>query len=265
VLESAGAEEHERKEHEVVAGVDDHAGGQRTSAKAGPAEHQADTKEQDERAERVAGLRSVHAGEGKAGEDGSGDHGRHGPLRLSFVVERARRVAGDFLREPVTGRAERWKQEAAEDDLLKERRDGDAEAKEQPGRTRDAKDAVDGGIWRAGHEQAIDDGEHKTQECRADEDEAATSGACPPPRDSVEESPVPEWRKDKQAAGESEEIHDDFAQERVVDIGRRLGCIGDSEEMEVESKGQGGHGGDGAEAQEENENEEVAEVRDARR
>jgi len=67
VFETAGAEEHEGKEHEVVRGVDDGAGGEGAGGEANPAEDKADKDEKEKGAEGPGGLETVHEREWEAG------------------------------------------------------------------------------------------------------------------------------------------------------------------------------------------------------
>jgi len=86
VFEAAGAEEHEGEEHEVVAGVDDGAGGQGTCGETDPAEDEADKDQKEEWAERPGGLEAVHQSEREAGDHGADDHCGEGPVWFSVIV-----------------------------------------------------------------------------------------------------------------------------------------------------------------------------------
>ena len=132
VFEAAGAEEHEREEHEVVAGVDHGAGGERAGAEADPAEDKAHKDQQEKRAEGPGRLEAVHERERQAGDDGAGDHGREGPVRVSVFVERAAGRSGALFDAPVPCGAERRQEKSAKGHLFEEWGESYAEAEEHP-------------------------------------------------------------------------------------------------------------------------------------
>jgi len=69
VFEAASADEHQGKQGEVVAGVDQGAGGERPCAEAYPAEHEAYADQQRKRPGRPTRLLAVHQGEWQAAEE----------------------------------------------------------------------------------------------------------------------------------------------------------------------------------------------------
>ena len=137
------------------------------------AEHEADEDQQQKRAEGAAGLLGVHEGEEDAGENGSDDHGGHGPLGVAVLSRAAAGRCVSLLGSPVVGGAERGKKKAAEGHLLKERREGDAEGEEDPGGAGHAEDAVDGRVGGAGMKLAVDHGQEEAEDGGADEVSAA--------------------------------------------------------------------------------------------
>jgi len=126
--ESPRADEHGGEEQEVVAGVDQRAGGQGARLQPHRAEDQADHDQQQKRSQRMALLISVNQREEQAGGDGGGDHSGQRPLRMAVFVQWARQLMHEALGDPIAGCGQRRQQKSAEEYLLKKGREGDADA-----------------------------------------------------------------------------------------------------------------------------------------
>ena len=159
MAEAAGAQEHEREQQEVVAGVDHDAGGERARAEADPAEHQADRRPAAEtaRATRPVCSPCIRA-KGMLVRTEANDHGRQRPLRAE-PSSCGRRGCDpvSLFHDPVVGRAEGRQQETAKGDLFEKRSERDAEGEEQPDGSGNAKSLVDGSVGRAGNQDLIGD------------------------------------------------------------------------------------------------------------
>ena len=182
--------------------MDQDAGGKRAGAEACPAKDEAYADQEKERARGVAGLFSVHPGEGDAGEDGAEEHGHDGPLGVAVFVCGEGRVAGEAFGGPVVSGAEGGQEKSAEDDLFKERREGDAKGEHEPGGAGGAEDLVDGRVLGAGHEEAVDEGKDKAEDGGGKQAAAQVESGLGAPLQAVEEAFVPEERKDEDGQAE---------------------------------------------------------------
>lgn len=236
MAEAAGAQEHEREEEEVIAGMYEDAGGEGAGAESGPREYEADGDEEEEGPEGVTGLIGMHEGERDACGDRGGDHGEDGPLGVAICVEWEGGLACASLDTPVPCGAERGEQEAAEDHFFKERGECDAESEEEPGCAWGPEELVNGCVLRTGEEDTVEQCEDEADKCCGKEAKVETEGGGAVPMKAGEEALIPDEREDGEAEGKGGEIHDGHAAEGVVDVSHGLGGGGDPIEMKVESE-----------------------------
>src|SRR5664280_1795243 len=127
--EAAGAEEHDRKQQEVIARVNQCACSHGAGDEARAAKDQADTYQQHKRPQRIASLFRVHVCERSTCENRSRDHCGDRPLRMAICAEWRRRDVANSFHGPVECRAKCREEKSAKESLLKEGCEGDAEAK----------------------------------------------------------------------------------------------------------------------------------------
>ena len=178
----------------------------------------------------------MHEGEWDAREDGGNAHGRQRPLWVVVLIDRTCGSTRDALYDPVVRRTESRQKETAEREFFKKWSDRYAEAEEQPSCTGNAKDLVDGGVCRSGHQYPVQHGGEKAKYCYADQPSAEFESRGSAPLKSLEETFVPYRRKDDKASRERDEVLNRLAAQRVMKIGDGFFEGRDAEEMEMQAQ-----------------------------
>ena len=137
-------------------------------------------------------------------------------------VERRCGFVCDPLGRPVPGGAESRQKKAAEEHLLKEGRDGDAEAKHQPCGFRRTHHLFDGGVGGAGHKHLVERSQPGAAQGRCGERPKPFPCHRTAPLDACKEAFIPKKRENDEAEGKGDEIEKRFAGEDEMDIGGRI-------------------------------------------
>jgi hypothetical protein len=204
VAEAAGGEEGEDEDGCVVADVDERGRHDGAETEADVAEDERDTEEEDQNRPGEGDLLAVEGGEEDAGEDGGEDERGAGESVVGaplFVGCRGARQ-----RDPVVGDGEGGEEEAAEENLFKERCEQGAKGSDKPDIGRGAEELVHGDVFGQGDEGGDRlDGDGQDQ---ADGDETEGVAACGVEvgLDAVGEGTLPEEREEEPGGGEGGEV-----------------------------------------------------------
>jgi len=204
VAEAAGGDEEEGEDGRVVADVDEGGGHHGAEAEADVAENEGDTEEEEEDRPGESCLEAVDEGEEDAGEDGGEDERWAGEFVVHVPLFAGRRGAGE--REPVVGDGEGGEEEAAEDDLFKERSEQRAEGGDEPDVGGGAEEVVDGDVFGQRDERRDGLGGDGQDDADGDEADDVAAGSVEICVDAFGERTLPHEREDKPGDGEGGEI-----------------------------------------------------------
>jgi hypothetical protein len=259
VAEASGDDEGEDEDGGVVADVDEGRGHDGAETEAYVAEDERDREKEEEDGPGEGDLLTVEGGEEDAGEDGGEDERGAGELVVLMPLFAGGRGAGK--REPVVGDGEGGEEEAAEEDLFKERCEQGPKGGDKPDIGRGTEELVHGDVLGQGDEGGDRlDGDGQDE---ADGDEAEGVSACGVEvgLDTIGEGTLPEEREDEPGGGQGGKVaeslgaDEEFRGHAVGGFASDRRRMADAQKNELDDQKE--------EAGDDEEESGVAEVRDA--
>jgi hypothetical protein len=245
------------EEGEVVADVEDDAGGDGVCGDTDDAKDDTDAADEEDRSPGVRNLLGVHEGEGNRGEQ-DGERDTKSP-DCAFADDL-------FALKPAKDVDEAGEEESAEGELFREGSEGDAEGHEGPGASGGLGEVLENGR-RFGHrEEVAGEGDAEAgEDAESGEGEGPAESGGEIPVDSFKEGAIPPEGEDERGECPEDDIDGRLHRNGVDDVAADL--LHEHGNADVRMRGVDGKEGDEVSANEggkneQDENENVADVGD---